>query len=144
MSATNLTGNIYGNRQGSVDVTHTYPIAFNTTEIASAILVDRIQASSWQPVQIELTVNVTEAFNAGSSNVISVGTSTTATEWINGATEISEGTPGYYPASNAVKKFRLTSDTPVYIKFVQTGTPATTGNAVVIIREYAENSKPIA
>ena len=143
MSATNLTGNIYGNRQGSVDVTHTYPIAFNTTGIGSSILVDRIQASAQRPVQVEVSCNVTAIFNAGTTNVLTVGTSTAATEWF-GTGDIDETATGYYPASNAVKKFRLTSDTPVYIKYTQSGTPGSAGKAVVIIREYAENSAPIA
>lgn len=142
MSSNNVTGSIYGNRQGCLPVWHTYPVAYNTTGISSAILVDTIKASTANPVIVNVQCSVNTAFNAGTTNVLTVGTSTTANEWL-AAGDITEGTPGFYPASNAVAKFRLTADTKIYVKYTQTGTAATTGAATVIVSTMAENTKPI-
>lgn len=140
MSATNLTGNIYGQRQGCISVVHTYPFQFNTSGIASAIKVDTIRASATNPVQAQIQCQVITAFNAGTTNVATAGTDTTANQWLS-ASDITEGTPGYYPTTSA--KFRLTADTDIYVKYTQTGTAATTGSAVLIIHEYSENPKAI-
>ena len=104
---------------------------------------DTIFATTANPVEVEVSCNVITLFNAVSTNVLTVGTSTTATEWL-AAGDITEGTPGYYPGSNAVKKFRLTATTPIYVKYTQSGTAATTGAATVIIKEFGSNTKTIA
>ena len=138
-----VTGDIYGQRQGSCAVRHTYPYSFNTTGIGSGVLVDTIRASTDNPVQVEVSQQVYTAFDATTSNIVSVGTSTTANEWL--ATTLTGTTHlGYFPASNAVAKFRLTADTPIYVKYAQTGTAAAAGKAVVIINEYQENTAAIA
>lgn len=129
-------------RQGSASVVHTYPVQFDTTGIASGVKVDTIKASATSPVQVEVSCQVITAFNAGTTNVLTAGTDSTATQWL-GAGDITEGTPGFYPAANAVAKFRLTSDTDIYIKYTQTGTAATTGSAVVIVKEWTENTESI-
>ncbi len=141
MSA-NLTGNVYGERQASVHVIHTYVVNFNSTGVSSAILLDTIRATTDKPVQIECSAQVVTAFNAVSTNVLTLGSTTTATEYL-ASGDITEGTPGYYPASNAVTKFRLTSDTPLYVKYTQSGTAATTGQAVMIVKEFSENTRAI-
>lgn len=139
----NTTGNIQGTRQGSAVVTHSYPISFDTLGISSGVKVDTIEASAFAPVQVEVSLQVITAFNAVTTNVLTAGTNSTATQWL-GSGDVTEGTPGYYPASNAVAKFRLTADTDIYVKYTQTGTAATTGAAVLIVREFTENTKAIA
>jgi len=144
MGSTRLTGNTYGDlRPSGVEVCHTYPVNFNTVGIASAILVDTIHATADNPVHVEVSACVVTAFNAGTTNVLTAGTSSTATEWL-GSADITEGTPGYYPASNAVFKARLVADTAIYVKYAQTGTAATTGAATIIVKEFSENTKAIA
>lgn len=139
----NTTGNIQGTRQGSAVVTHSYPIAISTVGISSGVKVDTIEASTFAPVHVEVSMQVVTAFNAVTTNVLTAGTNSTATQWL-GAGDVTEGTPGYYPASNAVFKARLTADTDIYVKYTQTGTAATTGAAVLIVREFTENIKAIA
>lgn len=129
-------------RQGSAAVVHTYPVQFDTAGIASAIKVDTISAAADSPVQIEVSAQVITAFNAGTTNVLTAGTDTTANQWL-AAGDITEGTPGFYPAANAVTKFRLTANTDVYVKYTQTGTAATTGSAVIIIKESSEDTVSI-
>lgn len=129
-------------REGSASIVHSYPVAFNTTGIASGVKVDTIKASTYAPVQIEVSAQVITAFNAVSTNVLTVGYDTTANQWL-ASGDITEGTPGYYPANNAVTKFRLTADTDIYIKYTQTGTAATTGAAVIFVKEIQEDVSPI-
>lgn len=118
MNSTKLTGNVYPDKfQGSPRVAHTYQVNYNTPGIVNGIIVDTISASTDRPVQVEVSAQVVTAFN-GSANTLTVGTSSTATEWL-GSADITEGTPGYYPASNAVKKFRLTADTPIWVKYTE-------------------------
>lgn len=113
-------------RKGSGEVCHTYDLNYNTTGAASGILLDTIDASATNPVQIEVSAQVVTAFNAATNNFIDIGTTGTGGEWV-GHASITGGTPGYYPASNAVKKFRLTALTPFYASYTQTGSVAATG-----------------
>lgn len=99
MSATNLTGNILGQRQGCVPVVHTYPINFNTAGISSAVLLDTIHASATAPVQVTAQLLVVTAFNAVTTNVLTAGTTTTATEWVTAAA-VNEALAGLFPSDN--------------------------------------------
>lgn len=130
-------------RQGSAAVVHTYPVQFDTAGIASAIKVDTISAAADSPVQIEVSAQVITAFNAVTTNVLTAGTdAASANQWL-AAGDITEGTPGFYPANNVVKKFRLTANTDIYVKYTQTGTAATTGSAVIIVKEWQEDTASI-
>lgn len=137
------TGDTYGPRQGCCAVTHSVPFAYNTTGIGSGLFTGiTIKASSYEPVQAEFSHQSVTAFNATTSNIFSIGNSSTATEYLSttftGTTHL-----GYFPASNAVTKVRLTADTPIYIKYAQTGTAATAGAGVLFIREFKENTQII-
>lgn len=139
------TGDTFGTRMGSGAVTHTYPIAYNSSGISAAVLVDTISAASDNPVQVEVSCQIVTTFNAGTlaaHNALTVGTNDTATQWLT-TVNTTATTAGYYPASNNVFKARLTTTTPIYVKYVQTSTAATTGQAVVIVREYQENPSQI-
>lgn len=219
MSATLITGNILGPRLGCIPVEHTYPVSFNTTGIASAILVDTLHVVTGGPaVIVDVQVLVNTAFNAVTTNVLTVGTSTTATEWLT-ASAVNESLVGNYPSTmssniafsghngagactatglvvgdrilsvtglasgtvgdqsakfesvvsvndqiqqssatdlsanvymasvqrgGSTNRFRLTADTGIYVKYTQSGTAATTGQATIIVREFSENPKAIA
>lgn len=123
----NQTGDTYGTRQGSDATIHSFPVAYNTTGLSSGLSSGIvIKASADKPVQIECSAQVVTAFNAATTNLLSLGNSTTATEYIASAS-ITGGTAGYYPTSNAVGKFRLTADATIYAKYAQTGDVAATG-----------------
>ena len=215
--STKLTGNVYGQRQGSAEVVHTYVVNFNDTGIASGIQVDTIRASSDGPVIVEAFYDILTVFNAVTTNVLTAGTSSTATEWLS-ATSTNEALAGFYPSSMATaiafaghsgagactatgvlvgdrilsvtgvasgtvgdqsakfesvvsvndqiqqssatdlsaniytamiqrggtaNRFRLTADTGIWVKYTQTGTAATTGQALLIVKEYKVNNRPI-
>lgn len=215
-----------GTPQGSYDVTHTFPVQFNTTGISSGVKVGTIVASTANPVEVEVFYQVVTAFDATTTNVLTAGTTTTATEWI-AAGGVNELLAGFYPsapvsnisftgratagactatgvavgtrilsvtgliagiggtitanngdfsakfgpsvttvseipqidtitngdtaqflatlqAPSTVNRFRLTANTNVYAKYTQSGTAATAGSALLIVREYAVNTIPIA
>lgn len=116
MSATQTRGNVFSGRLAGFNCTHTWPVEYNTTGIGTGVLLDVINASTTNPVQIEVSCQIVTAFNAATSNVLTVGTSAGGTQWL-GASDITEGTPAYYPASNAVAKFRLTAATNIYATY---------------------------
>lgn len=78
-------------------------------------------------------------FNAGTTNVLTVGTNSTAFNNIFAAADIDETTVGGYvaPAITAAANIFLV-DTDLVVKYAQTGTAATTGQADIVV-EYAPN-----
>lgn len=118
---------------GNVSALLTFSAAYNTTGISSGVKKATIRASATKPVLLEFFAEVTTVFNAVSTNVLTVGSDTTATQFL-GAADITEGTLGFYPAANATVKKRIVADTDIYIKYTQTGTAATTGAALIYVR----------
>jgi hypothetical protein len=83
-------------------------------------------------------VEVLEAFNAGTTNLLTVGNGAigagTADDYV---ATVTEGTPGVYgQATPGVPFAALTADTDVYAYYTPTGTAPTTGKARAFI-EYA-------
>ena len=85
---------------------------------------------------------VSTAFNAGTTNVITLGATTTANEIL--ASGITAGTPGIYHltsaaglglavTSNVTYQTAINGNVPVYAKYTQTGTAATAGSVTVVI-----------
>lgn len=132
-------GNSFGPREASVEIVHTYPISFDTPGIGEGvgILVDVIHASTDNPVEIEVSVNVVTEFNGSGDNLFTV------TGFLIIDQIASTIAAGYYPASNAVDKFRITSDTSVTVGYTDSASDATTGFAVVMIKEIVQNTLPV-
>ncbi len=119
---------------GSVAALLTFNVAFNTSGIAAGVKVATIRADAKNPVLLEFFSEVITAFNALTTNEVTVGSNAAAANQFLAAGDITEGTPGFYPAADANKKVRIVVDTPIYLKYAQTGTAATTGLALVYIR----------
>lgn len=82
---------------------------------------------------IDCQVNIQTVFNAGTTNVLTVGTSAGSDADIVAAGDVDEVT-----ATGSWKVLRgigmsVTTDTTIYAKYTQTGTAATTGKARIII-----------
>jgi hypothetical protein len=73
-------------------------------------------------------VEVTQAYNAGSTNVLTLGYSGSTSAYL-GAADITEATPGVYPVGGKGPFPAETAARAVVVAFAQTGTPATTGAA---------------
>jgi hypothetical protein len=86
---------------------------------------------------------VVTAFNAGTTNPVSVGSNAAAYTNIMAAADNTPGTPGIYqdpvvagPPSTRVRAGRSIAsagDTPILIKYAPTGTAATTGQGVFVL-----------
>lgn len=118
---------------GSVAALLTFAALFNTANIANGVKVATIRASARHPVLLEVWAEVITAFNAATTNVLTFGTDAASANQILAAADITEGTPGFYPANAAVKFLRITADTDLYVKYTQSGTAATTGNALIYV-----------
>lgn len=91
---------------------------------------------------------VSTAFNATSTNVITLGATTTANEIV--ASGITAGSIGVYHltsaaglgtaiTSNATYQTAINGSVPIYAKYAQTGTAATAG-VVTIVVTFAQNN----
>jgi hypothetical protein len=142
MQGTDLSNNTGVLRQGGARVTHTIPISYNSTGIATYIQVPglSILASTSEPMQAEFAYQQVAAWGAATNVVASIGNSTTATEYLS-ATNTSAA--AYAPASNAVAKARLVANTNIYVKLTVTGAAATSGTGNFLVTLYPENTQPI-
>lgn len=84
---------------------------------------------------------VTQAFNAGTTNVLTVGSLAGANADVISAAAEAEGAVGLtqnIPPTGAMLG-PLAADTPIFAQYTQTGTPATTGAAYVVIKYVVDN-----
>jgi hypothetical protein len=94
----------------------------NTTVDLESLAVGDVVVSAW--------VQVITAFNAGTTNVITLGDGTTADKYL-AAADVTEGTPGVYPTGGKGPYVAETGTGTLRATYTQTGTAATTGAARV-------------
>lgn len=118
-------------QHGSVGAMATVVVLpFNDADVAAKDLI-HIYATINKPVLLEILAEVTEIFNAGTTNVVTVGTEgDSGLDNIFAAGDIAEGAVGF----SAWKVVRLEADTKIQAKYAQTGTAADTGSARFYIR----------
>lgn len=108
------------------------PIVFGD----STVKLDDLAAGE---VVVQCWVEVKTAFNAASTNVITLGTAADDDYYLT-ASDVTEGTPGVYPTGGK-GPFRAEPTADVLnVKYAQSGTAATTGSAVAwaVIASVAE------
>lgn len=81
-------------------------------------------------VVVRCWAEVTTAFNAGTTNVLTLGNGVTANKFL-AAADVAEGTPGVSPAGGVGPFTAETVAGTLRATFTQTGTAATTGAAKV-------------
>jgi hypothetical protein len=81
-------------------------------------------------VVIRCWAEVLTAFNAGTTNVLTLGDGTTGNKYLT-STDVTEGTPGVYPSGGKGPYAAETAAGTLTATFAQTGTAATTGSARV-------------
>ncbi len=125
-----------------LQVEHTirFTASWNDPGIASGVL------KQWVPAGAIITgtdVFVQTPFNAGTTNVVTVGTDPGTFTNIVAAGDVNEGATGLTqnvkPTGSALGP--LGSDAQVGVMFVQSGTAATQGRAHIVIR-YVPNNDP--
>lgn len=106
-------------------------VNFNDAGISTGVILGTLPAGA----QItKVSANVITAFNAGTTNVLTVGTVGTAYNNLAAAGDIDETSATYQEGVAATYgSVEFAVDTDVYIKYVQTGTAATTGQADVFL-----------
>ena len=99
-----------------------YELAFNTPGASAGIQIGTLPAGAQV---VDIIVNVRTAFNAVSTNVVTIGTTATGEE-IGTSAAIIAGTIGGKRLTTGLN-VQPAADQPVYVSYTQTGTAATTG-----------------
>lgn len=81
-------------------------------------------------VVVRVWVEVLIAFNAGTTNVVTVDDGNTANKYL-GAADVTEATPAVYPTGGVGPFKAEPTARTLTLKYAQTGTAATTGSARV-------------
>lgn len=121
---------------------HTFrkTVNFNDTGIATGVKVGTIPAGA----QITSSaVNIVTAFNAVTTNVLTAGINASSYNNCVAAGDVDETavalTNGIKPTGTALVP--LAADSDLYVMYTQTGTAATTGQAVVIVTYLPNNDQ---
>ena len=110
-------------------------VNYNDPGIASGYVIGRLPAGA-QITQALARVKTT--FNAGTTNVLTIGTNASSYDNILGAADIAEGSTGNNAAPTANLQ-EAASETDVYVKYTQTGTAASQGKAIIHIAYTVNN-----
>lgn len=139
---TKATGSIYGTRQGSIAVRHTFRVSGSTSTTSTKFI--RILASTAQPTIVEAQVVVTTA-DGGTTPTLNVSETAAGTGTGFFATPPSTATAAtggtFLPASNATGKYVFTADTDLY--YLQGGTPNGAGVSTIILDVTTINTSTV-
>lgn len=122
-------------RKFSANVAHCVRgrVTLGDTGLTTGIEIGKIPAASFV---IGTIISIDTVFNAATTNVLQVGTSTTADLFAT-STESGSGVAGIKAlAHGAATTANVAADSSVLVKFTQTGTAATTGTADVCVMYY--------
>ena len=110
-------------------------VSFDTTGVSSGVSMGTIPSGA---VLSDVVVNIETAFDAGTTNVLIVGTSANDDAYLaaGDATETSAGLTRY-----SGKCVKLSADTELFVTFTETGTAATAGTAQVIVEFIPNNDQ---
>ncbi len=137
MAASHATGATYGTRLGCEVIAHAVPFAYTDTTAFKAF---SFPASAAKPVILEVSYAGIVTFD-GTTDLINVGTSTTATEIVSAQNIKATGAAGKTIALTQVLGI-FTADTTIYLKYTETGT-ATVGNGYAIFKLYEVNTNAV-
>lgn len=124
--------------QGSVPAKVTFVVNFNDTGIATGVKKCTILADVKNPVLIQVDAEIQIVFNAATTNVVTIGTTSANANELLTTADIDETVTGFYPGpANASAKqvgvLRIVANTDIWVKYTQTGGVATTGKANFIL-----------
>jgi hypothetical protein len=110
-------------------------VNYNDPGIAAGVVIGRLPAGA-QITQALARVKTT--FNAGTTNVLTVGTNAGSYDNIFGASDIAEGSASNTVAPTANLQ-EASNEADVCVKYTQTGTAAVQGKAVIHIAYTVNN-----
>lgn len=113
-------------------------IAYNTLNISVAgkVPLGTLPAGA---IVTDLLIRISEAFNAGTSNEITIGTADDDDSLLTSVDldELEVDTTEAFVA----KGYKVTVDTPLFIKYTQTGTAASAGAADIMLTFIPDNDR---
>jgi hypothetical protein len=115
-------------------------VNFNDAGVAAGVLVGTVPAGS---IITSVIVQVATAFNAATTNVLTVGTTGTGTDLMTSAEAVA-GTQGQktgaaFKATTASNP--VANDQDVFVAYSQTGTAASAGVAYVMVSYHPNNDR---
>jgi hypothetical protein len=113
-------------------------VAYNTRSIGTAgtVPLGTLPAGA---IVTHAIVKINTAFNAATTNVLTVGTATTA-DAVLAAGDFNEGVVGT-TLTFAAAGYKVSVATPLFITYTQTGTAATAGAADIILFFVPDNDR---
>lgn len=89
---------------------------------------------------VAVIVEIVVVFNAVTTNVLTFGTTQANANEIVNAADLNEGATGVTAVVRGLgRSLTAAADTPLYAKYTQTGTAATTGQAIITIQFIPNN-----
>lgn len=136
--ATNTAGTVAREFHG-FQLVHSFrkTVNFNTTGIGTADTVKLGVIPSGARIT-KIWVSINTAFNAATTNVLTVGSNASSNNNIVAAADVDETATGVTEVTTGWS-VTFAADTTIYIRYTQSGTAATTGAATIIL-EYVPNN----
>jgi hypothetical protein len=107
-------------------------VNYNDPGIATGVAFD-----NYLPINafiLMVLVEIVTLFNAGTTNVLTVGTNGSSYNNIVAAADVNEGVAGVYEATRGYgRALTASADVLPYAMYTQSGTAATTGQAIIVI-----------
>ena len=110
-------------------------VNFNDAGISAGVVIGALPKGAQI---IDVVANVVTAFNAGTTNVLTVGTNASSYDDIAGSGDINEASATGQRVTTGLG-LEFSADTDVYVMYAQTGAAATAGQAVIVIAYVPNN-----
>lgn len=122
-----MANTLLGSTSGEVGTLRVVAGTINFNTAGGTVDLDTLDAGE---VVVDARVEVLTAFNAATTNVLTVGNGVVSTKFV-GTSDVTEGTPGAYKAAGPYTAETVAG--AVRVTYTQTGTAATTGSAKVYV-----------
>lgn len=104
-------------------------VNYNDSAIGTGVVMGTLPAGA---MLLDISVRVSTAFNAATTNALNIGTAA-------GGTQVGTDAATAGARKPTVPNLSFASDTDIYVQYAQTGTAATAGQADIVI-SYAANN----
>lgn len=109
-------------------------LAFNTSGASSGVKIGTIPSGA---IILRWTARILTAFNAGSTNPITIGTTATGAQ-VAASASITSGTAGNYTGApaNSTGWAAFAADQDIFTAYIPTGTAASAGSAIITVEYF--------
>ncbi len=134
---TNTAGSVARQYQAQLVHYARFAVNYNDVGISGAVNTGKVLPSGALVLGTDVYVSTT--FNSNSTNVLTVGLNGTTANNLVATADVNEASSQMF-SNIAPTTGPLTADTPIYVKFTQTGPVAATQGAATIVVKYAANN----